>query len=327
MKTLLSTILKLFRNALLIILNREFLIFLFFLFLSGAFWLGIALNETAEREIHIPVKLVNIPKNAIITTELPDTISVVVKDKGFAHAAYMYGDQIHALRVNFALFAQKEKGHGIVSSTEIQKMVMQTLFSTSKITDIKPDNMEFFFNYGQSRSLPITISGTVRTGHTYYLANVKFWPSMVTVYANKDILDKITTVYTEKLDIKNLTDTSFVNVKIAPIRGAKIMPSVVRMGLYPDILTEASVEVPVEAANMPEGKVLRTFPAKVKVIYTVGTSHYKKVNVNDFKVVVDYNEIAKNPSDKCRLILKTIPSIVTFARLERNQVDYLIEQQ
>ena len=44
-------------------LNREFLTFLFFLALSGTFWLLLTLNETYEREFKIPVKVVNIPKN------------------------------------------------------------------------------------------------------------------------------------------------------------------------------------------------------------------------------------------------------------------------
>ncbi len=35
--------------------NRDFLVFLFFLGLSGIFWLSLTLNETYEREFSIPV--------------------------------------------------------------------------------------------------------------------------------------------------------------------------------------------------------------------------------------------------------------------------------
>ena len=100
-----------------------------------------------------------------------------------------------------------------------------------------------------------------------------------------------------------------------------------KIGFYVDILTEESVEVPIVAINMPEGKVLRTFPSKVNVKFTVGSSLFRNVKPEQFMVVVDYNDILANPSDKCILRLRRQSRDVTMARLEMKQVDYLIEQQ
>ena len=72
------------KNFLFRFVNKEFLIFLFFLVLSGIFWLLMTLNETYEKELKIPVCLTNLPKNVIITTQSTDTITVTVKDKGFS---------------------------------------------------------------------------------------------------------------------------------------------------------------------------------------------------------------------------------------------------
>ena len=74
-------ILKAVRNFLFSSLNKEFLIFLFFLALSGCFWLMMTLNETMEREYDIPVHLVGTPRNAVITGDLPDTVHVTVRDE------------------------------------------------------------------------------------------------------------------------------------------------------------------------------------------------------------------------------------------------------
>ena len=46
-----------------------------------------------------------------------------------------------------------------------------------------------------------------------------------------------------------------------------------------------------------------------------------------FKVVVDYNELSQNPSDKCTLQLIGVPHSVSKARLDFQRVDYLLEQQ
>jgi hypothetical protein len=60
---------QLVRNFLFSKANKELLIFLFFLGLSGIFWLNMALNETYEKEFAIPVSVVGIPKNAVLTSD------------------------------------------------------------------------------------------------------------------------------------------------------------------------------------------------------------------------------------------------------------------
>ena len=87
------------------------------------------------------------------------------------------------------------------------------------------------------------------------------------------------------------------------------------------------VEVPITAVNMPEGKVLRTFPSRVKVLFTTGAGQFRSIRPELFKVEADYWEIQSRPSDKCALHLRSVPYGVRNARLEPTQVDYLIEAQ
>ena len=89
------------RKFLLAFANKKFLIFLFFLFLSTIFWLSIALNEVVEKEISVPIRLVNVPQNAVITTPLPDSVRVTLRDKGFALLSYLYGDKLHSIAISY----------------------------------------------------------------------------------------------------------------------------------------------------------------------------------------------------------------------------------
>ena len=106
-----------------------------------------------------------------------------------------------------------------------------------------------------------------------------------------------------------------------------MVPSTVRLAVYPDVLTEETVEVPVTAINMPPGMVLRTFPARVTVRFTIGASLFRTISPEQFRVVVDYDELSSNPSDKCTLELRSVPRTVNKARLDMPKVDYLLEQQ
>ena len=316
-------ILKAVRNFLFSGLNKEFLIFLFFLALSGAFWLLMTLNETMEREFKIPMRLTGVPRNAVITGELPDTVRVTVRDKGFTLVTYDF----RPLVFRFSNYADEDEGKGVIPLTDVQKQVLSQMYGSSKLLQVKPGAFDFYFTYGTSKKVPVVFRGKITTNKSYYLAHTEFYPSMVTVYANKQQLDKLQTVEIEPFNYRNLQDTIRQAVKIRKIRGVKIVPPTVRLSVYPDVLTEEAIEVPITAINMPPGMVLRTFPSKVTVRFTIGASLFRTIKPNLFKVVVDYEELAANPSDKCTLQLRSVPRSVSKASLEIDRVDYLLEQQ
>ena len=316
-------ILKAVRNFLFSGLNKEFLIFLFFLALSGAFWLLMTLNETMEREFKIPMRLTGVPRNAVITGELPDTVRVTVRDKGFTLVTYDF----RPLVFRFSNYADEDEGKGTIPLADVQKQVLSQMYGSSKLLQVKPGQFDFFFTYGTSKKVPVVFRGKITTNKSYYLAHTEFYPSMVTVYANKQQLDKLQSVEIEPFNYRNLQDTIRQAVKIKKIRGVKIVPPTVRLSVYPDVLTEETIDVPITAINMPPGMVLRTFPSKVTVRFTIGASLFRTIKPNLFKVVVDYEELAANPSDKCTLQLRSVPRSVSKASLEIDRVDYLLEQQ
>lgn len=315
------------RNFLFSSANREFLTFFFFLVLSTIFWLMTALNETYEREIGVPAYLVNIPKNVVVTSDMEDTVRVTVRDKGFALLAYTYGEGIRPINVNFQSAITRQSGYGVVSSQELMKMINQRFSGSSKIVQVKPDRLDFHYNYGLSRQVSVKMSGHVVPGKSFYLARTRFWPEKVSVYGSKQALDSLRFVKTVPINITNFNDTVLRTVALETIKGVKIVPNTVRIGLYPDILTEENIEVPITAINMPEGKVLRTFPQRVTVNFIVGASMFRSISPEQFAVVVDYNEIIDHPSDKCSIHLRETPQGVRNARLKMTQVDYLIEEQ
>ena len=322
-----NQIFKVVGNFLFSSLNKEFLIFLFFLLLSGAFWLMMALNETYEEELKVPVRLVGMPRNAVMTDEPADTVKVTVRDKGFTLVTYKYGHWFRPLTFKFATYANEDQGHGAIPAADIIKQVQSQLYGSSKLLSVKPEKLDFYFTYGASKKVPIRFRGKISTSKSYYLAHTEFSPMMVTAYANKKVLDELKYVEIEPFNYRNLQDTIHQNVRLQKIRGVKLVPSTVRLSVYPDVLTEESIEVPVFAVNMPAGMVLRTFPSRVTVRFTIGASQFRMIRPEQFNVVVDYQTLAENPSDKCTLQLRSVPSSVSKAMLELDKVDYLLEQQ
>lgn len=307
--------------------NREFLIFLFFLALSGVFWLFLTLNETYERDFDIPVTITNVPKNVMLTSDETDTVKMTIRDKGITLATYIYGNALPHLEVNYMNYS-RNNGVGIIPASDLQKLARQQLASGSKITAVKTEKLEFYYNYGDKKRVPVRWSGRVIPEELFFISRVQYWPDSVTVYASKEKLDSISVIYTEQLNYANFRDTLMVDCRLAKRKGVKTVPEEVRVGFYTDVLTEESMEgIPIKGINMPKGKILRTFPAKAKVNFVTGASVFRSLRPEDFQIVADYNELANSPSEKCRIYLKVSPPGISRARLAFSQVDYLIEEQ
>ena len=307
--------------------NKEFLIFLFFLALSGAFWLSLTLNDTYEQEFAVPVAVVDVPKNAVLTSDEVDTVKMTIRDKGIFLISYYYGDYLKNIRIHFRSHSHNN-GTGTIAAQELQKIVYSRLFSSSKILSTKPDKLEFYYSYGTKKKVPVRWSGRVIPEELYFISRVEYSPDSVTIYASEEKLDSINMVYTEQLNYANFRDTLSVNCRLSKIKSVKMVPDHVQVNFFTDVLTEERIEgIPVQGINMPEGKTLRTFPAKVAVNFVTGVNVYRNLRPQDFTVVVDYNDIKNNPSEKCDSHRKDGPSGISQARLETTQVDYLIESQ
>ena len=186
--------------------SKEILLFLFFLALSATFWLSLTLNETYEREFAVPISVVGVPKNAVLTSDEVDTVRVTIRDKGIILVAYQFGDALRRIELPFRNYTHNN-GTGVIPASEIQKRIYQRLGSTSKINAIKPEKIEFYYNYGSKKQVPVRWSGRVIPEELYFVSRVTYDPDSVTIFASDEKLDSISMVYTEQLNYANFRDT------------------------------------------------------------------------------------------------------------------------
>lgn len=324
MSSLLHRICRLSKQTLRLLRPRRSLFtFMVFLVLSGLFWLSTALNESYDCEVKIPLSVENLPKNVVLTSEVEDTLKVVVHDKGYTLLQYLYGDKVKKITLSLASLSKQSEKY-VVSAAELQRMVKKQFYNSSTVMSIKPERLEVGYTHGTAKSVVVRLLGDITPAPDYYLSHVQITPDRVTVYSSKEVLDSIKYVLTERLAVRNFSDTVSRTVAIKAIGGARVSPKTVRVDLYPDILTEETVEVPIIAVNLPDGVNLRTFPSRVKVKFTVGVSQYRSVNTSQFRVEADYMDIQPG-TDKCHIRIAQMPNGITKASLEFNEVDYLIE--
>ncbi len=305
--------------------NKQFLIFLFFLALSSVFWIFQTLNETYEEDFQVPLELRNVPSNVVITTDLPENLHILLRDKGSQLLAYRYTRQFKPVVVDYNTYSNPS-GHVSILGNELQRQIAAQLLPGTQMLGLKPDTLDFYYNFGQFKRVPIRPLGEVRAGRLYSLAKTVYSEDSVTVYASREQLDTITAAYLQPFNLRNLTDTTHVKSNFVKVNGAKFVPAQIGVTFCIDRLVEKTIQVPVQQVNFPASKQLRTFPATVKVTFQVGMGLYRKITSENFVLVVNYEDLLKNKSTYCHLSLKTIPEGVSHVRISPQDVEYVIEE-
>ena len=308
------------------LLSKDFFVFLTFLVMSAIFWVLTTLNETYETDVEVRLELVDIPNNTVITEPLPDTIKVLVRDKGYYLVKYLYFDNMRVVRIPFALYSGQQS-KGVVSPSDLQKLLRSRFGETCTILSIKADHLDFFYSHGSQKKVPLIYSGTATAKTNFYVMNIKVDPDSVIVMASNSALDTINAVYTEPKDIEDVDNSVTKLVPIARIWGAKTNLTQARVRVVVDRLTEKLINVPVTAINLPSQLLLKTFPGRVDVKVSVGASMANRLRPEQFTVSVNAEDLAERSSkDKLRLSITSKPDYVLKAWLTTTAVDYVIER-
>lgn len=313
------------RHCFSILWNRQFLIFLFFLALSAIFWVFQALGETYEEDFQVPIELKNVPGNVVITTDLPQALHVTLRDKGNLLLAYHYTRQLKPVVIDFNT-CSNASGHVVVPAVDFMRQIAPQLMPGTQVVGVKPDTVEFYYNYGLCKRVPVVVQGTVRPDRLFTLAGVQQSRDSVLVYASKNQLDTITAAYSKPLSLLNLTDTTHVRAEFVKVKGAKFVPNQVDLTFCIDRLVEKTVQVPVRQVNFPASKQLRTFPTTVSVTFQVGMGLYRQITSENFVLVVNYEDLLRTKGNQCHLSLKTIPTGVSHVRINPQDVEFVIEE-
>jgi|GEM_PF-1478936 len=304
---------------------KEPLIFIVCLIISFVFWSLTVMYETAEYEFKVPVKIINVPKNEVVMG-LIDTVKVTVKDRGFAVYSLMMRKQLGTVIVNYTT-TSKGNDIGHLTASEMLKQVKKMLgaIGSGGQISISPSELSYRYSLGDEKNIPVKIKGEILPEESHYITKIIIEPDSVVVFAPIEGIDNITEANTVELDIKDVIDTLITEARLAPGQNMRFTPEKVKLTIFTDILTEEYMVVPIRCTNTPEGKILKTFPSKVKVKLTTGAKYFKKLSPSNFDIVVDYNDIKNKPERKCKVKIFSLPDGINRAELQQDSVDYLIE--
>ena len=311
------------RNFLLWIRSKEFLIFLFFLLVSGFFWAMLAVKDVIEYEVAFPVAIIHQPKNVVINHDGNDTLRVTIRDNGYNIISYLYNTT--TIEVGFV---KGDDDKFTLAQSDLIKIIRGKLSKSAEIVSIKPDKLDFYYSYGDFAYKPIAINGTITAADNYFIVAREVMPDSVRVVGTPARLQKIDSIRTQYVRIRDVKDSITKRVRLQRVSGVSLDSAEVNVRAIADYVSEMHKEVDVKAINVPEGKVVRTIPGRVNVNFVAPHLWEKNIHQSDFILVVDYNDYLENPSRQTLPVyLRRKHNAARRVVPEIKEVDFKIEQQ
>ncbi len=307
--------------------TRDALIFLFFLICSSLFWFIITLNKTYEITVSIPIEYSNVPPEIEFTTELPDSFSVKLKDKGTSTIIYQYR-KFDPVVINFNDYSvySNSDSWSIPTSTHFEKYIKKQIDQSSVILDYYPDEIVIEKKLLDSKKVGVKSLININLQKQYFLCDdIITSPDSIILYGYKEILDTLDFVYTQEYTSEKLKDTLKAVLQLNIPNHCKANPSKVNVIAPIEFYTESEIELSIRVKNLPENIVVKTIPEKLNVSFLVGLSKYKDIRPSDFILSIDYESLRRSNSNIQAVTLESFPTYIKQPFLKENKVKWLIE--
>ena len=309
------------------LISRDALIFLFFLICSAIFWFTNTLNKTYELNVNFPIEYVNVPPELEFTTELPNSFSVKLKDKGTTTLVYQYTN-FDPVIINFNDYSVYSSNNtwSIPTATLFEKFIKKQIDQSSIIIDYYPEEIVIEKKLLDSKKVKVETRINLNLQKQYFLCdNITTSPDSITLYGYKEILDTLTCVYTQEYTSEKLKDTLNTVLLLDIPEHCKANPSKINVTVPIEFYTESDIDLSITIKNLPQNISVKTIPEKLNVSFLVGLSKYKEIRPSDFILSLDYEVLRKSDSNNETVTLESYPTYIKNPYLKDNKVKWLIE--
>lgn len=303
------------------------LTFLFFLVLSIIFWCFQISSKKINISRKIQISYSNINDSIIFEENLPSEIKISVKDYGSSLINYFkLGDD--TININFENIYSKERNGYSIEGVELENLVKNKILPSSELISITPNSLNFNYHKASVKRVAVIFDGIVNIPIGYQLeGDITIFPDSVTIIGSKTKLDSINYVYTKQDTLKNVQKNKNIEESIIPIKGVNIKPKSILIEIPIKEFVEREISIPIECINLPDNRSIQFFPSKISITFFVNIERSKIINENNFKIVANYKDIAKDTNaTSISVSLVNQPEYVRIKKIEPSEVEFILEE-
>lgn len=307
--------------------RKEVLTFLLFVLVSGFFWIVQSSREETASEFLVDLIIEDQPQDMVFTTHIPTSLKVTITDTNARLLNYSVNDRLTSLTVDFERYADAI-GNFRISAAELQSLLRERLFSSTKITAVSPSLIDARFALTEGRKIPVVAPGVYIPAENYRLRPMLIKPDSVVINAPNLVLDTMKCVYTESKAYYDLRDTLTETLSLELPLGVKATPSKVEVTApVAQYVEKVFDNFEVKTARLPKGKKLLIFPYSVRLTCFVDFHHYRQLTEDDFEVFVSYDSIKTSDGRHLPILInyKDDATLVTNLQTYPQEVEYILE--
>ena len=299
--------------------------YLFFFFVSFALWLLTMLSKTHETTFLIPIKYINSPADLMEIVEPADFFQVRVKATGLSIILFHISNynflELDSELANTQPLPNGKRLFWIMDSK--RKEITDILGAGIEIMNINPERIVIPFSNKTRKEVPVNLNLNVNLKQGFWLANdVKTHPSKVVIYGNNNLLDSISSISTDFLDLDDVEHDQNHKIKIILPNSLKCEIDSVLVELKVDPFVEDVITQQVEIRNLKQGYSLRIFPRYVNVTLRLSKSKYQLLKTDFVRLYIDASEIEKQK--KIPVQYDHLPVNIKVQRIYPNSVEFFL---
>lgn len=311
--------------------RKRILLFSIFLLISVFIWLLNAMSRNYTAQIDYPIVYTDIPEDRVFVGDLPENLDLQINAVGYALLRYKILKKPVPISFKVSAFTMSRRGQdstrAYILTRYLKDQIAGQLPTELQLLEIKPDTLHFQFARRLTRMVPVKADLLFELDKQFTTRNgVQLLPDSVTVSGPDAILDTLSFLSTERVDLGLLSRDYSDKIRLKKVSGLELDISKVNCSIEIEKYTEVQLQIPVEVLGLPDTLVMQTFPTKIKFTCNVGLSKYEWASTNVFRAVVDYSSLdeQKNELD---VSIQNMPSYLLNYDYYPKTVEFLISRK
>lgn len=315
--------------------KRKMYVFLVCLFCSAVFWLVIKLSRDNQATFMQAVALKGIPESMILLDQSAPGFSYTLQTTGVRLLISRYYAQRDTLWLEVASLPRMLH-HGetqlFITNSMLVARLNDGLEPGRQVMSVRPDTLFFGVVEGKKKKFAINFQPEITFQSSFGLyGDMSIEPDSVTITGPESVLDTITGVYAEKVQLFDVNQRveGFAALVFPDTRQAVSLDvKEIRYVIPVEEFTEYPIEIPLDivcpdsiASFQPNE--LKLFPDRVRGVFLVALKDYQLVQPDMFKGHV----LCPGVGQDLRQLQVAIDQFPDYMRLESVRpvsVDYLI---
>ena len=290
---------------------------------SSLLWIYVNLNLTYTYEVSVPLT-VRSAKSQGVSNELPSTLDVVFKGKGWSLIKLLIMDkpQYYLDLTSF----KKDLKVDLMQNTSDALNLPADVY----VLNVNPGYIDVTFDNIITKMVKVKNNTSVqaRDGFTV-IGGVIIRPDSVKLTGAGSLLSKIKFVQTDFISFKDVNSNISRDVKLIDSLGnqVKIEPMEVNVSYKVELSAEKTFDdIDVNVYGMPADKEVLIIPPKISVTLRGGVEELSKLTSKDLNIGIKYNQIESDDKGEVEPTIE-ISDTFTLIKVQPQRFQYIIKNK